>query len=151
MQRDYLFAKDNLDSFVNKIESVFYNSFDLGQKEVVEQEDCILLSVQFSEQQMMEYVVDELEQKFTTKILYATKTVDGGEYFAVAYSEPYEDKMYVVFLTSDAFGISDNMVVRFYDSVDVMFADLMRLWTDRVNLGVTLEIATKRELIMDFI
>lgn len=151
MQRDYLFAKDNLDSFVNKIESVFYNSFDLCQKEVVEQEDCILLSVHFSEQQMMENVVDELEQKFTTKILYATKTVDGGEYFAVAYSEPYEGKMYVVFLTSDAFGISDNMVVRFYDSVDVMFADLMCLWTDRVNLGVTLEIATKRELIMDFI
>ncbi|MDD5862585.1 MAG: hypothetical protein PUD15_08565 [Prevotella sp.] len=75
-------------------------------------------------QMMEEKLVDELEKKMGLNVLFALRKDDGKSYNVVLYSEPVQGKMFVVYASSEQWGIVDFITVDFFDSVEIMYIRL---------------------------
>ena len=79
-----------------------------------------------NDQQMLENFTSELAGKLHLHILYASREDSGKTYKVVAYPTPVEDGMFVIYLSSTNYGIVDAMTVLFFDSLEVMYYQLLR-------------------------
>ena len=70
---------------------------------------------------MADDIITELTRFLDVNILYAYKTHDGSTYKMVAYTMPYDDEMYVVFVDSEQYGIVEEIHIAFFESLNVMF------------------------------
>lgn len=83
-----------------------------------------------SSQVMMEDLVENLVAVLGIHVLYAVKSDDGKTFKAVAYSVPVENSMYIIYLSSQQYGIVDSMTVCFYDSLDIMYKQVCNEYTN---------------------
>ena len=81
-----------------------------------------------------------------SNILYAYKELDGSGYRIVAYTMPYQDEMYIVFVDSQQYGIVDEMHVAFFESLDVMFGWLRKGYDDVVAKQKQIDIIKIQDL-----
>ena len=72
----------------------------------------------------MEDFVETLASRVGTNILYAISLENEKRLKVIAYSMPYSNEMYVISIDSHQYGVIDEIVVAFYDSMDDMFQDL---------------------------
>lgn len=79
-----------------------------------------------NDQHMLENFISDLAEKLHVHVLYASKEHDGKVYRAVVYPTPVEDGMFVIYLSSTNYGIVDSMTVSFFDSMEVMYYQLLR-------------------------
>lgn len=79
-----------------------------------------------NDQQMLENFISELAEKLHVHVLYTSKEYEGRVYKVVAYPTPVEDGMFVIHLSSTNYGIVDSMTVFFFDSLEVMYYQLLR-------------------------
>jgi len=93
---------------------------------VIEHSGFIEVVFNMSEQHMLENFVTDLAEKLSMHVLYASREEKGKVYKAVAYSQPVEDEMFVVNLSSTQYGIIDSMTVFFFDSLEIMYYHLLR-------------------------
>lgn len=122
--------KDSISDFLSEIREKspeYFNS--LGVKTVLHRgyaEVFVLLNKQV----MMEHLVDELANVLGIHVLYAVRDNKGQTYKAVAYSVPVENKMYVIHLASQQYGVIENMTVNFYDSLEIMYKQVCKEFTN---------------------
>lgn len=83
--------------------------------------DIGTVTVPMLHQHMADDFLKELTNFLDVNILYAYKELDGSIYRIVAYTMPYHDEMYIVFVDSQQYGIVEEMHVAFFESLDVMF------------------------------
>ena len=79
------------------------------------------VTIPMQQQQMADDIITELTRFLDVNILYAYKTHDGSTYKMVAYTMPYDDEMYVVFVDSEQYGIVEEIHIAFFESLNVMF------------------------------
>ena len=84
------------------------------------------VTVPMLHQHMADDFLKELTNFLDVNILYAYKELDGSSYRIVAYTMPYHDEMYIVFVDSQQYGIVEEMHVAFFESLDVMFSWLRK-------------------------
>ena len=73
---------------------------------------------------MIEDVVDVLAERGNVNVLFAISKDDGKKIKVIGYSMPYSDEMYVISIESLQYGVIDEIVVAFYDSIEEMFQDV---------------------------
>lgn len=83
--------------------------------------DIGTVTVPMLHQHMADDFLKELTNFLDVNILYAYKELNGSSYRIVAYTMPYHDEMYIVFVDSQQYGIVEEMHVAFFESLDVMF------------------------------
>lgn len=82
--------------------------------------------ISMREQHILEKCVSDLVDKLHINVLYASKEYEGKVYKVVAYSTPVEDEMFVIHLSSTNYGIVDSMAVFFFDSIEIMYYQLLQ-------------------------
>ncbi len=92
--------------------------------------DIGTVTVPMLHQHMADDFLEELTNFLDVNILYAYKGRDGSSYRIVAYTMPYHDEMYIVFVDSQQYGIVDEMHVAFFESLDIMFSWLRKGYDD---------------------
>lgn len=108
--------------------------------------DIGTVTVPMLHQHMADDFLKELTNFFDVNILYAYKEHDGSIYKIVAYTMPYHDEMYIVFVDSQQYGIVDEMHVAFFESLDVMFGWLRKGYDDVVAKQKQIDIIQIQDL-----
>jgi hypothetical protein len=117
-------VQKNFSDFLGKLLNIMPSSFSLEEAVLKPRKNCSEVYIPMLKQAWMEDFVDELESKLNVNILYASVKPDGKDYRVIAYSMPYLDKMYIIQIKSNQFGIVNGMSVAFYDSMEKMFEDI---------------------------
>jgi hypothetical protein len=108
--------------------------------------DIGTVTVPMLHQHMADDFLKELTNFLDVNILYAYKELDGSIYRIVAYTMPYHDEMYIVFVDSQQYGIVDEMHVAFFESLDVMFGWLRKGYDDVVAKQKQIDIIQIQDL-----
>ena len=108
--------------------------------------DIGTVTVQMLHQHMADDFLKELTNFLDVNILYAYKEHDGSIYRIVAYTMPYYDEMYIVFVDSQQHGIVDEMHVAFFESLDVMFGWLRKGYDEVVAKQKQIDIIQIQDL-----
>lgn len=108
--------------------------------------DIGTVTVQMLHQHMADDILKELTNFLDVNILYAYKERDGSIYRIVAYTMPYHDEMYIVFVDSQQYGIVDEMHVAFFESLDVMFGWLRKGYDEVVAKQKQIDIIQIQDL-----
>ena len=108
--------------------------------------DIGTVTVPMLHQHMADDFLKELTNFLDVNILYAYKELDGSIYRIVAYTMPYHDEMYIVFVDSHQYGIVDEMHVAFFESLDVMFSWLRKGYDDLIAKEKHIDIIQLQDL-----
>lgn len=128
--------KDSIDDFLSILRGKSPAYFSSVKVTTVLHSEFAEVFFQLNSQVMMEDMAEELAEKLGVHILYAVKYDNGKIYKAVAYSVPVENRMYIVFLDSQQYGIMDSLTVYFYDSMDDMYKQVCKEYTNRPKTSV---------------
>lgn len=100
--------------------------FDTQQYNIYIHDDYAEVVWKTKQQVMAEDLTDALEKKLNVHIMYASSENNGKNVKVEAYSTPVENSMYVVYLSSDQYGVIDSMTVIFFDSLEIMYYHLRK-------------------------
>lgn len=118
-------AQENFKDFLQTLENNFQNGvFQTEGLQLTPRDKCAEVHIPLSNQAMMEDFVETLAGRVGTYILYAVSLENDKKLKVIAYSMPYSNEMYVISIESHQYGVIDEIVVAFYDSMDDMFQDL---------------------------
>ncbi len=95
-----------------------------------------IATIHLKRQMMMEDFIDELTKYLVLDVLFAFCQNDGRDYKAIAYSKPYQEEMYVIFMGSNQHGLLEEINVVFFDSMDYMLEILKKLLHQLKNKNV---------------
>ena len=103
-------------------------------------------------QQNLPKVALQFIKNMQLRTLYAIKSGTGQHIWTMLYSIPYKDEMFAVYMSSNQYGLIDELRVNFYDSLDTMFEVIRRAWITSFSLnGILVEgIESEAELIKSF-
>ena len=82
------------------------------------------VTIPLTHQEMIDDLIDLLVSKLLLQVLYLYSDKAGNNFYALAYSMPYQDEMYVVRIASHQCGIIDEIHVEFYASIETVFTFL---------------------------
>ena len=104
-------------------------------------------------QQNLSKMAIKFIENMPLRTLYAVKSGDGKFIQTVLYSIPYENEMYSVYMSSNQYGLIDELRVHFYDSLDNMYRIIQRAWVMSFSLsGILIEgVESEAELIKSFV
>ena len=104
-------------------------------------------------QQNLPKVALQFIKNMQLRTLYAIKSGTGQHIWTMLYSIPYESEMFAVYMSSNQYGLIDEVRVNFYDSLDTMFEIIRRAWITSFSLnGILFEgIESEAELIKSFV
>ncbi len=108
--------------------------------------DIGTVTVPMLHQHMADDFLKELTNFLDVNILYAYKGLGDSSYRIVAYTMPYHDEMYIVFVDSHQYGIVDEMHVAFFESLDVMFSWLRKGYDDLIAKEKQIDIIQLQDL-----
>lgn len=108
--------------------------------------DIGTVTIPMHHQHMADDFLKELTRFLDVNILYAYRKLDGSDYRIVAYTMPYHDEMYIVFLNSQQYGIVEEMHVVFFESLEVMFSWLRKGYDDLLAKEKQIDIIQLQDL-----
>lgn len=108
--------------------------------------DIGTVTIPMHHQHMADDFLKELTRFLDVNILYAYRKLDGSDYRIVAYTMPYHDEMYIVFVDSQQYGIVDEIHVAFFESLDVMFSWLRKGYDEVVAKEKQVDIIQLQDL-----
>lgn len=118
-------AQENFKDFLEKLEKWFpTRGFTTKNAKLIAREKCAEVHIPFIGQNIIEEVVETFAKRGNVNILYAVSRENDKNIKVIAYSMPYSDEMYVISMESHQYGVIEEIVVGFYDSMDEMFQDL---------------------------
>lgn len=118
-------AQENFKDFLHTLVDNFQNGIFLTEDlQLIPRDKCAEVHIPLKNQAMMEDFVETLASRVGTNILYAISLENEKRLKVIAYSMPYSNEMYVISIDSRQYGVIDEIVVAFYDSMDDMFQDL---------------------------
>ncbi len=138
--------------FQNKIRSFLPKFMEGNYTQTLTHQDCLETIFPLSFQQLAEDMTDELVTKMDFHVLYARKSYDDKIYHVVLYSIPYEYEMVVIHMDSLQHGILEEIRVKFFSSMEVMYNHVRQLWHDSLFMKDKLleGVEQEAELLMDF-
>ena len=117
-------ARINFNDFVEKLKKWFPNHIFPENMQLTAREKSVEVHIPLSAQDLIEDVVDVLAERGNVNVLFAISKDDGKKIKVIGYSMPYSDEMYVISIESLQYGVIDEIVVAFYDSIEEMFQDV---------------------------
>ena len=118
-------AQENFKDFLKTLEDNFQNGvFRTEELQLIPRDKCAEVHIPLRNQAMIEDFVETLAGRVGANILYAVSLENEKKLKVIAYSMPYSNEMYVISIESLQYGVIDEIVVAFYDSMDDMFHDL---------------------------
>lgn len=117
--------RENIIIFNNMIRGLFPDCIQNIPEKGRELESSIEVTYKFSKQIFLKNFVDKINKEGKVNIKIATKEEGGRVYHVLGYSNPTEEKMYIVHLASIQCGITDSMTVCFYESIEEMYIELL--------------------------
>ena len=118
-------AQENFKDFLKRLEKNFEKTmFDASNLQLIPRDKCAEVRIPVLCQEMAEEIVTILATRLNINILYAISTENGRVVKVIGYSMPYSDEMYVVSVESQQYGVVDELVVAFYDSLEDMFQEV---------------------------
>ena len=96
----------------------------LTVSESAQRDKCAEVRIPLIGQEMAEEIVTILATRINVNILYAVSTENGRVVKVIGYSMPYSDEMYIISIESQQYGVIDEIIVAFYDSLEDMFQEV---------------------------
>jgi hypothetical protein len=143
---------NSADMFVAKIDKTMPTFFSVDKMQKIERDSYIEVVIPLSFQQLAEDLTDEFAESLRFHVLYARKSYDDKIYHVVLYSIPYEHEMVVIHMDSLQHGILEEIRVKFFSSMEVMYNHVRQLWHDSLFMKDKLleGVEQEAELLMDF-
>lgn len=102
-------------------------------------------------QKMLENLVDDLNKKMKLYVFYVIRKDGGKTYRCILYSRPVRGLMYIVYADSDSYGLTDDITVSFFESIETMYLALRHDYARLMKMeGDVLEKQDIRDLIRNF-
>lgn len=118
-------AQENFKDFLKTLEGNFKNSmFKTSDLQLIPRDKCAEVRIPLIGQEMAEEIVTTLATRINVNILYAVSTDNGRVVKVIGYSMPYSDEMYIISIESQQYGVIDEIIVAFYDSLEDMFQEV---------------------------
>ncbi len=118
-------AYENYKTFLDKVQQVLQGGVvDVENTTYTQVSKFGITKVAFKRQLKIIDLAEKLKNELPVKILYLSKTTDSKNWEAAAYSRPYFNKLYIIQMESRSYGITKQMDVIFYDSLDDMFKQI---------------------------
>lgn len=151
MNDNYL--TNSVEKFQKKVCSFLPKFMDGNHTETIRRKNYIETVFPLSFQQLAEDMTDEIVTKLDYHVLYARKSHDDKIYHIVLYSIPYEHEMVVIHMDSLQHGILEDIRVKFFESMEMMYSHTLQLWHDSLFMDNKLleGIEQESELMMDFV
>ena len=142
----------SVEKFQGKLRSYFPKFMEGNYNEKVICSSYLEVVFPLSFQQLAEDMTDEIVKKLDYHVLYARKSNDDKIYHIVLYSKPYVHEMVVIHMDSLQHGILEDIRVKFFDSMEVMYNHVLQLWHDSLFMNEKLLEGVEQEadLVMDF-
>lgn len=131
---------DLLTLFIDNAEQVMPAFFNATKTSPVQRKHYTEYVLQLTAQKMMEDVADKLESNLSVNILYCTKSGNGQQWEMVGYSTPAEDSMYIITASSYAYGLTEEVHILFFPSIEYMWKQIdtsMRSFAQQKEDAVT--------------
>ena len=144
-------AKDSINIFLDDLLKKLSDSFSNQPIEILAHDEYYEVRFVTKEQKMLENLIDALVKKMGLHVFYVIRQNEGKNYRCVLYSKPVRKMMYIVYATSNNYGLTDEIVVSFYDSIETMYLSLRHEYSrlGKIN-GDVLEKQDIRDLIRNF-
>ena len=142
----------SLEAFQGKLRSFLPKFMDGNHNETIQRKDYLETTFPLSFQQLAEDMTDELVTKLDYHVLYARKSDDDKIYHIVLYSIPYEHELVVIHMDSLQHGIIEDIRVKFFESMEIMYNHVLQLWHDSLFMRDKLleGVEQEAELMMNF-
>lgn len=118
--------KDSIYNLFNILTLKMADIFGNQKYEINVYDDYAEVVWKTKQQVMAEDLTDTLEKKLGVHVMFASSEDNGRNVKVEAYSTPVENSMYVVYLSSDQYGVVDSMTVTFFDSLEIMYYHLRK-------------------------
>lgn len=118
--------KDSIYNLFNILTLKMADVFGSQKYEINVYDDYAEVVWKTKHQVMAEDLTDNLEKKLGVHVMFASSEDNGRNVKVEAYSTPVENSMYVVYLSSDQYGVVDSMTVTFFDSLEIMYYHLRK-------------------------
>lgn len=143
--------KDSISDFLSILREKSADFFKSSEIKTVLHSEYAEVYFEQNSQMMMEDLVQNLVEVLGVHVLYAVKSDEGKNYKAVAYSVPVENSMYIIFLSSQQYGLLDSMTVYFYDSIEKMYKQVCKEYSSQPKHSVfVLEKEQRSEMASSF-
>lgn len=116
--------KNAISEFLSEMRDNFPELFNSLDMKIVQHTKYAEAYFQLNSQIMIEELTDRLAKELGCHILYAIKMDGDKSYKVVAYSTPIENKMFIVYLNSQQYGVLDSITVHFHESLDCMYKQI---------------------------
>lgn len=144
-------AKDSINIFLDDLLKKLSDSFTNQSIEVLAHDEYYEVRFVTKGQKMLENLIDDLEKKLGLHVFYAIRQNEGKNYRCVLYSKPVRKMMYIVYADSNDYGVTDEIVVSFYESIETMYLSLRHEYARLSKMsGDVLERQDIRDLIRNF-
>lgn len=115
-------------SFLDEIERKIPNIFDTDGLFVTEHGNHIEMALRLKIQKMIDDMTDFLEKNLEVKIIHADCSYDEKEFYVVGISKPVEDNMFMIYISSSMYGITNNLYIELFDSIEVMLNHVVEVY-----------------------
>lgn len=122
------YFKDSFFAFSKKMERSASSYFEKDRFDIFEHSSFLEVVIPTSSQYMAEDLTQILADSFHLNVMYAISEDSGKVIKVVAYSEPVEDNMYIIYISSTMYGVVDFITVHFFDSTEVMYMYLQKAY-----------------------
>ena len=149
-QLDNEVLKDSISDFLSELRGNLPELFNSVEMKTVLHDNYAEVYFQLSSQAMIEELTDNLAEKLGCHVLYAVKKDEGKDYKVIAYSIPVENKMYIIYISSQQYGVVDSMTVHFYDSMENMYRQITKEYASAPKECFILEKEKFSEVLRNF-
>lgn len=117
-------------TLISLFKSKLTDLIDTEGIQLVMHDDFLQIAVPLKRQVLAEDLTDQLVKKLSWHVLHAAKSSDGKYYKVLLYSTPVQYSMILVTLDSSQHGILENMILRVFDSIEIMLYHTQMLKKD---------------------
>ena len=142
----------SINEFQSKLDKSMPTFFSKENIQLIERNTFLEAVFPLSYQQLAEDLTDEFATNLRFHVLYARRTHDDKIYHIVLYSIPYEHEMIVIHMDSLQHGIIEDIRVKFFESMEIMYNHVLQLWHDSLFMRDKLleGVEQEAELMMSF-
>lgn len=132
---DYEATYVSLENFKKKIQEYMPTIFLGSEDSIYERDVCVEMIVTPRCQFNIPTIAEKMERMLLLDTLYVFQSGDKRCIWTMMFSKPVENEMYSVYLTSNQYGLTEQLRVSFYDSIEVMHDALADAWHRSFSYG----------------
>lgn len=144
-------AKESIYRFSQEIVKTLPDYFSNQAIQVLTHDGYYEVRFEKSGQKMLENLIDDLDKRMNLHVFYVLRQNEGKTFRCILYSKPVRGLMYIVYANSNNFGLTDEITVSFFESIETMYLSLRHDYARlRQMEGDVLEKQDIRDLIRNF-